>query len=367
MLNTTRIQIDLDALRHNYRVIKRIAPKSRAFAVVKSDAYGHGLLRIASALPEADGFATVQLDDLKLLRAHDLRAPVLLMEGVLDADELTQAARLDGTIALCNREQLALVQRTRLPQPLKLWVKVNIGMNRFGFRPDEVEGVLAELDRCPNARVQGLMTHFPSADDLDTDLHAPWQRFLAVVQRTGLPFTAANSAAVLRDAHTHGALVRTGSILYGNNPFVQPMPFDHGFIPVMRLESELIALTEVRKGESLGYGASFVADRDLRVGLVGCGYGDGYPYTAPTGTPVLVNGRRSRTVGKVAMNVLAVDLTHLPDADQGDVVTVWGDPALRIAEVADACGIVSEALECGLTKRLPVCVIERDQSTPCAA
>jgi alanine racemase len=363
MLNTTRVVIDLNALRHNYQQIKSIAPHSKALAVIKSDAYGHGLLRIAQALPEADGFAMVQVEDLQQLRAHGIHAPALLMEGVFSPEEVQQASALNATVALCNPAQLELLRKARLQRPLDIWLKVNIGMNRFGFAPNAVESVLAQLETLGTLRVRGLMTHFPSADDLESDLDTPWRRFHEVVQRTGLPYTAANSAATLRDARTHGTMVRTGSILYGNNPFTQAMPPGYNFRQVMQLEASVIAVSSLKRGDALGYGGTFTAEHDMQIGLVGCGYGDGYPYSAPTGTPVLVNGQRSRTLGKVAMNVLAVDLSHLPAAQPGDRVTLWGG-ALPISEVAESCGMVSESLECGLTKRLPVTVIGASLSEP---
>lgn len=357
MISTTRIRIDLNALRHNYREIKKIAPRSKALAVVKSDAYGHGLLRIAEALPHADGFALIQVDDLRQLREHGIQAPVLLMEGVFNTDELREVSLLSATVTICTAEQLEMVRRCRLSQPLDVWLKVNIGMNRFGFHPDDVEHVLALLAEVPGLRVRGLMTHFACADDLDSEIDSQWQTFHAVVMRTGLPYTAANSAATLRDARTHGAMVRTGSILYGDIPFARAPSIPFSFEPVMRLESRIIALSRLSAGAAFGYGASFTAPHDMLVGLVGCGYGDGYPYTAPTGTPVLVNGQRCHTLGKVAMNVLAVDLTHLPATQLGDTVTLWGEEGLLIGEVAQACGVSSVAMGCGLTKRLPVYVI----------
>ncbi|MCB6184011.1 alanine racemase [Leeia sp. TBRC 13508] len=359
MHSTTRVQLDLAALRHNYNQIKQIADSSKAYAVVKSDAYGHGLLRIAKGLHDADGFALIQMDDLRALRESGIWKPVLLLEGVMDASDLLDAAILKAEVVLRSEAQLQMIEKTSvaLKQPLAIWLKVNTGMNRFGFPPAQIEEVMQRLASNSSVKLKGVMTHFACADDLDCEIEGQWRVFHEVVRRYQLPFTAANSAAILRDQRTHGEVVRAGSLIYGNNPFSQAMPVGYDFRPVMSLRSEIIGLSNLQKGDALGYGASFVADRPMLIGLVGCGYGDGYPYTAPTGTPVLVKGNLTRVVGKVAMNVMAVDLTEVGRVGLGDPVVLWGDHQLPISEVSKYSGVLSEALECGLTKRLPVCLI----------
>ena len=363
MHTTTRVQLDLAALRHNYQQIRQIAGASRAFAVVKSDAYGHGLLRIAAGLPDADGFALIQMDDLRALREYGIQASVLLLEGVMTPDDLLDACALNADMVLRGEPQLQMLERMPAGvQPLKIWLKVNSGMNRFGFRPEQLPAVLQRIEALKTVKLCGLMTHFACADDLDCDIEGQWQVFSQAVQRYQLPFTAANSAALLRDARTHGAIARVGSLVYGNNPFSQPMPAGYDFRPVMSLQSEIIGMSQLQAGEALGYGATFTADKPMLIGLVGCGYGDGYPYTAPTGTPVLVKGKRTRVVGKVAMNMMAIDLTEVDGIHLGDPVVLWGDLQLQIAEVSQHSGVLSEALECGLTKRLPVCLIGEEPS-----
>lgn len=360
MLNTACLTIDLDTLRDNYRRARRQAGRAQVYAVVKSDAYGHGLRRVVQALPDAHGFALVLLDEARQLRDAGVTQPILLLEGVASPGELAEAARLRLTVVVRSDEQLAMLRgfpAGAVGVPLAVWLKVNTGMNRFGFRAERVLAVRDTLLANPAVRLQGLMTHFACADDLDVSLEPQWAVFQPLVAETGLPFSAANSAATLRDARTHGQVVRVGSLLYGNNPFDRVPPGGFAYTPVLRLEARLIGTSTLRAGEALGYGAGFVAERAMRVGIVGCGYGDGYPYAAPTGTPVLLRGRRTRTVGRVAMNVLAIDLEGFPEVQVGESVTLWGDPALPIGEVAQASGLIAEALQCGLTKRLPVHVI----------
>lgn len=361
MLNTGFITLNLDTLRQNYRRAALHAAGARVYAVLKSDAYGHGMLRVALALPEADGFALILLDDARLLREAGVTQPILLLEGVASVSEWLEAARLDLTLVLRSEEQLCQLRTAlavqMLPRGVNIWLKVNTGMNRFGFRAERVPAVCAMLQAMPGVRLSGLMTHFSCADDLDASLEPQWQVFAPLVAATGLGFSAANSAATLRDARTHGQAVRVGSLLYGNNPFARLPPGGFDYQPVMRLEARIIAVSSLRPGDAIGYGAGFVAERAMRVGIVGCGYGDGYPYTAPTGTPVLLRGRRTRTVGRVSMNVLAIDLEGFPEVHEGEMVTLWGDAALPVGEIAQASGLIAEALQCGLTKRLPVDVI----------
>lgn len=361
MLNTSFITLNLDLLRQNYRQAKDQAAGAHVYAVLKSDAYGHGLLRVALALPEADGFALILLDDARLLREAGVTQPILLLEGVASVSEWLEAARLDLTLVLRSEEQLCQLRTAlgvQMPRRgIDIWLKVNSGMNRFGFCAERVAAICAGLQAMAGLRLQGLMTHFSCADELDTSLEPQWQVFAPLVATTGLPFSAANSAATLRDVRTHGQVVRVGALLYGNNPFDRLPPGGFDYQPVMRLEASIIAVTELSPGDALGYGARFVAERAMRVGIVGCGYGDGYPYAAPTGTPVLLRGRRTRLVGRVSMNVLAIDLDGFADVQAGEMVTLWGDPALPIGDIARASGLIAEALQCGLTKRLPVDVI----------
>ena len=363
MLNTVAVNINLDHLRHNYALAKTMAPGAQVFAVIKSDAYGHGLLNIARGLAGADGFALVQMDDALALRRAGLDRPILLLEGINEPRELVDVCARSLTLVVRSRHQLEMLRGFRAAHPLTIWVKVKSSMNRFGLEPDEIPGVLDELDSRPDIKLAGLMMHFSAADELDCDLEMQWKRFRDLVAQTGLPFSVANSAAMLRDARTHGRLVRFGSALYGNNPFAGGKPFDalKGFRPVMRFEARIIGTALLAAGERVGYGGSFVAERPMRVGVLGCGYGDGYPCSASTGTPVLIRGARSRVLGRVAMNVIFIDLMRTPEAQVGDWVTLWGDVDLRIDEVARHAGVSPEAIQCGLSKKHPVHLIEENQ------
>ena len=354
MASTVSVSLNLDNLRHNYRLLKAMTAGAQVYAVLKSDAYGHGLMNIALGLADADGFALLQLEDALRLRAAGLSQPVMMMAGVNDAHDLAEAYAHDLTLVVRSRRQLDLMQHAQAPRrPVSVWVKVKSSINRFGFMSAETEEVLRELAGLPGIEVRGLMMHFASADDLDCELEGQWAAFRALAARTGLPFSAANSAALLRDPGTHGRLVRAGSVLYGNNPFVGGRPFDalKGFRPVMRLEASMIDTVQLDAGQPIGYGGSFIADRRMRVGVVGCGYGDGYPSGASTGTPVMIRGVRTRILGRVAMNAIFIDLESVPDAQVGDWVTLWGDSRLRIDEVAQCAGMSSEAIECGLTNK----------------
>jgi len=363
MLNTVSVSLNLNHLRHNYHQAKSMTRGAKVYAVMKADAYGHGLLDIAHGLPHADGFALLQLEDALHLREADFTQPIMLMEGINEARELAEVAGHRLTMVLRSHQQLEMLRACQTAGPLKIWLKVKSSMNRFGFEPDEVLGVLRELEARPHLKLEGLMMHFPSADDLDCELDSQWQVFRALLALTRLPFSIANSGAMLRDARTHGTLVRLGTALYGNNPFVggKAFPALKEFRPVMRFEARVIGIAQLGAGEALGYGGSFVAERATRVGVVGCGFGDGYPSGAATGTPVMIGGVRTRIVGKVAMNVLFIDLEGIPEARTGDWVTLWGDADLRIDEVALHAGQGPEVIQCGMAKKHRVQLIEEDR------
>lgn len=349
MQNTVTIKLNLNHLHHNYGLLKKLAPASQVFAVVKSDAYGHGLLNIAGELSEADGFALIQLEDAITLRSAGISQPILLMAGVNDAQEVAAASARQFTVVIHHRDHLAMIRASDAHQMLRIWVKVNSSMNRFGFNALDVLEILRELQAMSHIHVEGLMMHFPSADRLDQELDTQWNAFRELVAITNLPFSAANSAAMLRDARTHGDLVRTGAALYGINPF--PGEDRFGLRPVMHFEARLIAITQLSAGESVGYGGAFIAERAMRIGVVGCGYGNGYPATAATGTPVSIAGIRARTIGKIAMNAIFIDLESAREAKVGDWVTLWGNDVVRVEEVAKNSGLSAAAIDCSMSRK----------------
>lgn len=344
-------RIDLAALRHNYHVVRQATSHSKILAVIKANAYGHGMLRVAQALPEADGFAVLAVEEGVALRNAGIRQAILMLEGFFDASELPALAAHSISTAVHSIEQVEMLEKTALPQPVSVFLKLNTGMNRLGFRPEAAPAALARLRACPNVNVLALMTHFASADEphgIDFQMTA----FQSVADVDKWPHSLANSAATLEYPCTQQDWVRAGIMLYGASPTEKPAAA-YGLEPVMTLESHIIAVQDVRPGETIGYGRTFRADRPMRAGIVACGYADGYPRHAPTGTPVRVNGQPSRLLGRVSMDMLCVDLTELPDAGVASKVTLWGE-GLPVDIVAKSAGTIGYELLCALAPRVPV-------------
>jgi alanine racemase len=345
-----RVRIDSAALRHNLAAAKRRAPSSRIWAVVKANAYGHGLARAARALSGADGLALIELEAALELRRAGERRPVLLLQGFFSPQELEPIAAHGIAVVVHGPEQLAMLEKTRLPKKLAVYAKVNTGMNRLGFQEKDFRAALERLQRC--AGEVTLMTHFA---DSDGKRGVRWQleRFEAATTGVDLARSLANSAALLRYPESHKDWVRPGIMLYGCSPFADESAEALGLEPAMTLASELIAVRDLRPGDSVGYGCTYAADTPMRIGIVACGYADGYPRHAPTGTPILVCGKRTRTLGRVAMDMLFADLTGIPEAAAGSPATLWGE-GLSADEVAASAGTVSYELLCALSPRVPV-------------
>jgi alanine racemase len=344
--------IDLDALRANLTVVRRCAPDARVFAVIKANAYGHGLLRCARALAAADGFALLEIEYAVRLREAGFAHPIFLMEGVFDARELVVAAKHHFACALHDGEQVAMLRDLPAGMRVDLFVKLNTGMNRLGLRPAELPGILATLRESPHVGAITLMTHFACADDA-RGISEQQDVFERATRGEKLPRSAANSAAILRYPQVHYDWVRPGIMLYGGSPFADVSAEQSGLKPVMTLASRIIGVQSLAPGEAVGYGALFVAARPTRVGVVACGYADGYPRHAQTGTPIVVEGLRTRTIGRVSMDMLCADLTDLPQAGMGSPVVLWG-AGLPADDVAAAAGTVSYELFCALAQRVPV-------------
>src|SRR5713101_1376298 len=345
-----RARIDSGALRHNLGVAKRRAPRSRSWAVVKANAYGHGLSRAAKALAAAEGLALIELEAALELRRSGERRPILLLQGFYAPEELEPIAAHGLAVVVHDAEQLAILEKARLPKKLAVYAKLNTGMNRLGFPERDFPDALERLRACAGEIT--LMTHFADADG---ERGVRWQlaRFDAATAGAKLPRSLANSAATLRYPETHADWVRPGIMLYGCSPFPDESAEKLGLKPVMTLSSELIAVREHSAGDSVGYGCTFTAEGPVRVGIDACGYADGYPRHAPTGTPILVCGKRTRTLGRVAMDMLFADLTGIPEATIGSPVTLWGE-GLSADEVAASAGTVSYELVCALSPRVPV-------------
>jgi alanine racemase len=353
-------RIDRAALRHNYGVAKRCAPAARAWAVVKANAYGHGLLRVAEALADlADGFALLDLDEAIALRRQGCEHPILLLEGFFDATDLRACGEYDLTPAIHRLDQLEMLRKAVLPRRLPIYLKLNTGMNRLGFTPDQLPAVRRELveqaEQAASAESSALaqvtlMTHFAEADG-GRDIGWQLDRFSQILQQwpeaSAWPVSLANSAAILRHPQTARDWVRPGIMLYGGSPCAEHSATSFDLRPAMTLESRILAVQDVAPGERVGYGGSFVVQRPTRVGIVACGYADGYPRHAGSGTPILVDAQRSVTLGRVSMDMLACDLSDLPQSGVGSRVVLWGE-GLPADEVAAAAGTISYELFCAL-------------------
>jgi len=352
-----RARIDVAALARNYGLVRRHAPRAKAWAVVKANAYGHGLWRVIEALRgEADGFAILEPETGAALREAGVRQPILLLEGVFSAQDVGLLVEHRLTTVVHCREQLELIEKnTPAGAPLALYIKLNTGMNRLGFAAECLPAPQEIARRLPQAEVT-YMTHFANADDARG---VDWQleRFRASLKDWKGPVSLANSAAILRHPQTHGDWVRPGILLYGASPFADENAASLGLEPVMTLESRIIGVQELAAGDRVGYGGTFSAERPMRVGIVACGYADGYPRHAPTGGPIAVCGRRTRILGRVSMDLLACDLTEIPMAGIGAPVTLWGRgeggdvPADEVAAAADT---IAYELFCALAPRVPV-------------
>lgn len=347
-----KARISIGAIAHNLRVARRHAGTACVFAVVKANAYGHGLSRALRALAAADGFAVLTLEEAANLRLMGVEKPILLLEGIFGADEIATCAELDLWPVLHHATQLDWLQQQPPARPLQVFLKFDSGMRRLGFPLADHAAVVARVRSLSGVAGITLMTHFAQADEA---AGVDWQLrpFLREIAGYGLPWSSANSAALLRYPDTLGAWARPGLMLYGASPFVDVPARELGLRPAMTLQSEIISERVLQAGEGVGYGQLFRAERTMRVGMVACGYADGYPRHALTGTPVLVNGRASRTLGRVSMDMLCVDLSECADAGVGAPVVLWGE-GLPVDTVAAATGTSNYELLCALAARVPV-------------
>ena len=342
------------ALRHNLGVVRRHAPRSRVLAVIKANAYGHGVMRVARALADAgtDGFALLELDAAIALREAGFTQRIVLLEGFFDAAELPLLERHRIDSAIHSRAQIALLSEAPADVKLNLLLKLNTGMNRLGFAEAQFPQALASLRASRAAGDITLMTHFANSDDARG---VDWQMatFDRVTAGVNLPRTLANSAAIVRYPQTHGDSVRPGIMLYGASPFADVSAAQLGLKPVMTLSAKIIAVQNLKAGDTVGYGGAYQAVGATRIGVVACGYADGYPRLAPSGTPVRVGDVMTTTAGRVSMDMLCVDITALSDAGIGTAVTLWGE-GNPVDDVAAKAGTVGYELLCALTPRVPV-------------
>ena len=353
--------VSLSALRHNLGLVKSIAPNSKAMAVVKANGYGHGLLRVAAGLNQADGFAVLGLDEAVSLRASGFGQTILLLEGVFSPEELAAASEQDISLVVHCDKQIEMLENASMHTPVAVFLKMNTGMNRLGFTPSQYTTALNRLANCQNVKGQHrkeitLMTHFATADE-DVGVSAALVPFQKTTQGLSYPISLANSAALLRYPETHTDWVRPGIMLYGATPVVGTSAASYGLEPAMSFTSEIIAVQNLEIGQSVGYGKRFTAARKTRVGIVACGYADGYPRHAPSGTAIAVDGKLTQTLGRVSMDMLFADITDIPQASIGSPVELWGSQ-VPVDAVAEAAGTVGYELLCAVAPRVPVKVKE---------
>ncbi len=356
------------ALQQNLARARAAAPDARVWAVVKANAYGHGIERAFEGLRGADGFALLDLGEAERVRQLGWRGPILLLEGVFEPRDLELCSRLSLWHAVHCDEQIDWLSAHKTHAPHRVFLKMNSGMNRLGFPPARYRAAWARLNALPQVDEISFMTHFSDADGPRGIAHQI-DAFCTATQDLPGERTVGNSAATLRhaagDARVRADWVRAGIVLYGGAADHPEHDAAHwGLAPTMTLSARIIGTQQLQPGDTVGYGSTFTADRPLAIGVVACGYADGYPRHAPTGTPVLVNGVRTRTVGRVSMDMITVDLTPLHDAGVeagvGSEATLWGRAAcgavLGIDEVAQAAGTVGYELMCALAPRVPVAV-----------
>ncbi len=354
MSRPTYALIDLTALEHNLAVVRLHAPHARIMAVIKANAYGHGLLNAANALRHADGFAMLEIDAAISLRNAGYRQPILLLEGFFSTMELALFEQYHLTAVIHHNNQLTMLETSR-HRKLDVFLKINTGMNRLGFTPEQFPSVLRILEANASINNITLMTHFSSAGDSNggADFSKELQCFNTVTTGYNQPRSLANSAAIMRYPATHADWVRPGIMLYGASPLANKTATELDLHPVMTVSSEIIAIQNLEMGDKVGYSGLFEANRSMRIGIVSCGYADGYPRHAPTGTPVLVNNQRTQIIGRVSMDMIAIDITGIEDAQINSRVTLWGE-GLPIDEVANSAGTISYELLCALAPRVEV-------------
>lgn len=350
MSRGTRAIVHPNHLRHNLALAQRLAPNRSVWAVVKANAYGHGLVPVARLFaPISAGLAVATLDEALTLRAAGLHTPILLMEGVVNAAQ-THAALLAGLeLVIHHRAQLSWLAQAQVTQPVRVWLKIDTGMHRLGVSPAEVPDFLTELDALPHVQSVAVMTHYACADDPSNAMTA--QQFQQIAPwLADRESSLANSAAVLFWPDYQGSWVRPGIMLYGASPSVDHSAADLGLRPTMTLQAPIIALRDLQPGESIGYGATFQVTAPMRVATLAMGYADGYPRHAPNGTPAALHGQRIRVVGRISMDMMMVDVTAVPSAQLDDLVELWGQ-TVPVDEVAQAAGTIGYELLARLSIR----------------
>jgi alanine racemase len=362
LIRLIRALIDTAALRHNLGTIRAYAPRAKVMAVIKANAYGHGLVSTALALSDADSFAVARLEEGMALRAAGVRAPIVLLEGVFSAEQLAEAAHQGFDLVVHDPLQLKLLEAHRGDQRFVVWIKIDTGMNRLGFRPEKFADALARLRALAVPAMElRVMTHLARADEIKVPMTGAqlklFQNALAENEVAAGPDRLAtsigNSAAILGWPDGQGDWIRPGLALYGVSPFGDETAYSHGLKPVMTLETTVLTVREVKRGETVGYAGAWRAERDSTIAILAAGYGDGLPRHLANGTPVLIGESRHDLVGRVSMDMIAVDVTGAPDVHTGSKAIIWGE-GMPVEEVAAHAGTIPYELLCGVSQRVPL-------------
>lgn len=352
MTRATRAEINLSALQHNLQVA-RSRTRSKQLAIVKANGYGHGIVEVARALIDADGFGVATIDEGIALRESGIYKPVLLLEGFNRPQDLPLIHAYKLQCLIHNEEQLSILEKHGR-HPVGVWLKIDTGMHRLGFSVEQVSDVYQRLSElgCVEKPVN-LMTHFACADEQDNEFTRQQTELFekATGQFEHAERSMANSAGILGWPESHADWVRPGIMLYGSSPFVGSEAAQHELKPVMTLKSEIIAIHQFKKGDSIGYGQAYVCETDMPVATIAIGYGDGYPRHARQGTPVLINGHLQPLIGRVSMDMITVDLRDAENVKVGDEVTLWGE-GLPVERIADHADTISYELFCSVTERV---------------
>jgi alanine racemase len=352
MSRPARVVIDLNAARANLARVRALAPRSQVMAIIKADAYGHGLTRMARALADADAFGVACLEEAVTLRRAGASKRIILLEGVFDAEELALVRKLGLETMVHCPEQVAMLEQAPAGPPVVVWLKVDTGMHRLGVDPAQALALWKRLNFSASvADPIRLVTHFANANARgDASVERQLALFADSIGALAGERCIANSAGVIAVPQAHVDWVRPGLMLYGVSPFADTVAVEEGLKPVMTVRSALIAVKRVHKGESVGYGGTWTCPEDMPIGVVAIGYGDGYPRHCESGTPVLVNGRRAALIGRPSMDMLIVDLRNVPEAQVGDPVVLWGE-GLPVEEVARYAGTIPYELLCSVRLR----------------
>ena len=360
MERTALATIDIAALRHNLSIVRSTAPHSKILAVIKANAYGHGLLQVAEALHEADAFAVSCLEEALALREASNKR-IVVLQGFHSIEQLALFAENSIEPVIHQAWQIQALLSYPLLATINISIKVNTGMNRLGLNADSLQGYLSALQSCGHVGEVQLMTHMASADDSSCDSTAvQLAEFKKTTNQFDLPRSIANSATLMGWPESRVEWVRPGIMLYGVSPFLEGVGAELNLKPVMNLRTRLIAVNSCRKGDAVGYGRSWICDKDMRIGVAAIGYGDGYPRHAPSGTPVLVNGHKAVVVGRVSMDMLTIDLSDCGDVNVGAEVTLWGE-GLPVEEVAAAATTIAYELLCSVYGRVNYGYINKER------